>query len=245
MCDRRPAARAASASSARPRPCSPRIAGCRPRAISRSSSRPGAELLQRLVEQRGAVISGLASTLRARDAQLDGHADQVLLGAVVEVALEAPALLVARLDDAGARGDQVRARLRAGDGERDELAERAEPVLGVRGQRVLARDRDRAPERARDDDRRGGGGAVADAEDRLGDLAVVAQRLPAPESRSTKRFSIASPTGSRIVSGDFGDEATYERVAEAIDGAKTPGLLPGDPAVPVRPGRQGARGAGL
>ena len=41
------------------------------------------------------------------------------------------------------------------------------------------------------------------------------------------------------VAGDFGDDATYERVAEAIDGAKTPGLLPRDPAVPLRPGRQG------
>ena len=55
----------------------------------------------------------------------------MLLGAVVEVALQAAALLVARLDQAGAASDQVRARLRAGDGERDELAERAEPVLGV------------------------------------------------------------------------------------------------------------------
>ena len=46
------------------------------------------------------------------------------------------------------------------------------------GQLVLARDRDRAPERSGDDDRRGGGGAIADAEDRLGDLAVVAHPAP-------------------------------------------------------------------
>ena len=54
----------------------------------------------------------------------------------------------------------------------DELAERAEAVLGLRRQRVLARDRDRAPQRAGDDDRGGGGRAVAGAEDRLGDLAA-------------------------------------------------------------------------
>ena len=36
------------------------------------------------------------------------------------------------------------------------------------------------------------------------------------------------------VAGDFADAATYEAVAEAIDGAEQPGLLPRDPAVPVR-----------
>ena len=89
-----------------------------------------AELLQRLVEQAGGDV-GLELELGARDAQLEGDADQVLLGAVVQVALEAAALLVARLDQPRAAGDQVRARLRARDGQRDELAERAEPVLGV------------------------------------------------------------------------------------------------------------------
>ena len=42
------------------------------------------------------------------------------------------------------------------------------------------------------------------------------------------------------VEGDFGDAATYERVAKAIDGKRAAGLLPRDPAVPVRHGRQGA-----
>ena len=36
------------------------------------------------------------------------------------------------------------------------------------------------------------------------------------------------------VSGDFADPATYERVGDAINGAQHPGLLPRDPAVPVR-----------
>ena len=43
------------------------------------------------------------------------------------------------------------------------------------------------------------------------------------------------------VSGDFADAATYERVGEAISGARDARLLPRDPAVPVRHGRQGAR----
>ena len=42
------------------------------------------------------------------------------------------------------------------------------------------------------------------------------------------------------VSGDFGDAATYERVKAAIGDAQVPGVLSGDPAVPVRPGDQGA-----
>ena len=43
------------------------------------------------------------------------------------------------------------------------------------------------------------------------------------------------------VAGDFGDAATYERVAAALKGATQPGLLPRDPAVPVRHGGQGPR----
>ena len=41
------------------------------------------------------------------------------------------------------------------------------------------------------------------------------------------------------VQGDFGDAATYARVAEAIKGADSSGLLPRDPTVPVRHGGQG------
>ena len=42
------------------------------------------------------------------------------------------------------------------------------------------------------------------------------------------------------VQGDFGDAGTYQRVGEAIGGAAAPGVLPRDPAVPVRHGGQGA-----
>ncbi len=50
-----------------------------------------------------------------------------------------------------------------------------------------------------------------------------------------------SRSGSPTCQGDFGDPATFGRVADALDGARTPGLLPRDPAVPVRHGRRRAR----
>ena len=42
------------------------------------------------------------------------------------------------------------------------------------------------------------------------------------------------------VQGDFSDASTYARVGEAIAGAAQPGVLPGDPAVPVRHRGQGS-----
>ena len=45
------------------------------------------------------------------------------------------------------------------------------------------------------------------------------------------------------VSGDFSEAATYERVAKAIPERRAARLLPGDPAVPLRPGGQRARGS--
>ena len=44
------------------------------------------------------------------------------------------------------------------------------------------------------------------------------------------------------VQGDFGDAAAYERVADRDLRRGEPRLLPRDPAVPLRPGRPGARG---
>ena len=54
---------------------------------------------------------------------------------------------------------------------------------------------------------------------------------PAVFDRLTARLS--------YVQGDFGDAATYERVADAIKGAELSRVLPRDPAVPVRHRRQG------
>ena len=90
----------------------------------------GVELPRGLRQQ---VRHGLGTPLqrRAGHAQLQGDADQPRLRAVVQVALEPAALVVAGLHEPGAGGDQVRTRLRGGDGERHELGEVAQAVLGV------------------------------------------------------------------------------------------------------------------
>ena len=101
--------------------------------------------------------------------------DEALLGAVVEVALEALALGVRGGDQAGARLQQSFAGVGAGDGEACELGELGEAILGVVGQ-VLAlegREHQRAPDGVLDDDRRGG--ALAQA-GRLHDVAHGAAR---------------------------------------------------------------------
>ena len=87
------------------------------------------------------------------------------------------------------------------------------PIVGRRGRRLVGR----RPARARPDvDRRHGRDA------------------------RRRRSSTASPRGSPTSQGDFADAETYERVADAIGEAPDAGLLPGDPAVPVRHGDQGA-----
>ncbi len=66
-----------------------------------------------------------------------------------------------------------------------------------------------------------------------------ASRSWAPARRSTRRCSTASRPGSPTCPGDFADAATYERVGEAIERRADARLLPRDPAVPLRHGRQG------
>ena len=81
-------------------------AGWMPRASSRSSARRGGEILDRLVEQlRGQ--RGVALELAAGQAERQREADEVLLGAVVQVALDPAPGVVRRGDDAGARGAQL------------------------------------------------------------------------------------------------------------------------------------------
>ena len=72
-----------------------------------------------------------------------------------------------------------------------------------------------------------------------------ATRSSGRASSSTRRCSTRSPSRLSYVQGDFGDAATYQRVGEAIDGQEQSRLLPRDPAVPVREGRQGPPDAGL
>jgi hypothetical protein len=91
-----------------------------------------AQLAHREVElgaRAGASVSA-ASGRRARaaleHAQLERERHEPLLGAVVEVALEAAALLHPRLEDPQPRGAELLARLGALEPERDELGEVAE-----------------------------------------------------------------------------------------------------------------------
>ena len=96
-----------------------------------------AQLLEAGVELTGRVLQQLAPPGRIGlvepglgDAEEQRRRDEPLLGAVVEVALEAPTLLVAGADDAGARRLEVLTCLGARDCERDEVAERGQPELG-------------------------------------------------------------------------------------------------------------------
>ena len=198
-------------------------AGCRPRAISRSSARPVSSSRERVVEQlRGAPRRRrLEPRPREPQHQRDGH--EALLGAVVEVALEPPPLLVAGLHDAGARGDEVRARLRARDRQRRQLAERAEPVLGVGRQRVLARDRDRAPQRARDDDRRRRGRAVAAC-----GTSPPRSRPSSPPQSSTR----AGAGGTRARAPSAESSSAADPLAEAEDVDVVAVVAADDVAVP-------------
>ena len=120
--------------------------GWSPRASSRSSSSPASSSSGGVPEQLARRLRVLVD-LRLGDTEQQRRRHEPLLGAVVQVALEPPPLLVAGSDDAGARRLQVLAGLRARDGERDEVAERGEPDLAARRQWIGAADRHGAPER--------------------------------------------------------------------------------------------------
>ena len=105
----RPATRRASASvrTAAPRPWSTSTAGWMPRASSRSSASACVQLL--LGSRRAARPPRRLRRPGARsELQRHPEAEQPLLGAVVEVALEPPPLVVAGLDDPRPRGAKLR-----------------------------------------------------------------------------------------------------------------------------------------
>ena len=114
-------------------------------------------------------------------------------------------------------------------------------VFGITGDlakvmtfRSLYRLEQRGPARLPDRRRRGR------RLDRRRPARARARRRSRPAARrSTRRSSSASPRGCPTSQGDFADPATFERVAAAIDGRAAAGLLPRDPAVPVRHGGQG------
>ena len=68
--------------------------------------------------------------------------------------------------------------------------------------------------------------------------SIVGDRRAARRGRVRR----GSPSGSRTSPGDFADAATYDARRRGDRGQAAAGLLPGDPAVPLRHGRQGPRG---
>ncbi len=71
------------------------------------------------------------------------------------------------------------------------------------------------------------------------------RRSSAPASSSTRRCSTGFADRLSYVQGDFADAATYGARRRRDQGRRAPGLLPGDPAVPVRHGGEGPAEAGL
>ncbi len=159
-----------------------RIAGCRPRAISRSSSSP-------LLSSRSpsssslAVISGCVST-RAR-ATRSLSASETRCCCAPSWRLRSSRRRCSSPASTSRARDAIRSARACALATASETSSQnaAKAALGVVRQRVLARDRDRAPQRAGDDDRRGRRRAIADAEDRVRDLAAVADPAPVVDPR--------------------------------------------------------------
>ena len=125
------------------------------------AARQLAQLLERAVELNAHVgeqaLRGLWVALDARldAAEVERERHQPLLGAVVQVALEAAAFGVLDLDDAGGRGRQLLARVGVRERVGDQLGEARDAVLGLGRERVRSpagRDQG-APEPAGDGDR--------------------------------------------------------------------------------------------
>ena len=79
-------------------------------------------VVERLAEQRPRLL-GLPAQRALRELERDDRVDQALLGAVVEVANDPPARLVARGQDAGARGGELIAAVGVGDRRVEQLRE--------------------------------------------------------------------------------------------------------------------------
>ena len=114
------------------------------------------------LELRCQLVS-LGRHRRFRQLQFQSEGDQPLLGAVMQIALDALPRLVGGGHDPGARGGQLRLALGVGEGGSDELGEAGQPRLGVGGQRVRACGRygHHAPQPALDVNRHADGRAQA------------------------------------------------------------------------------------
>ncbi len=122
--------------------------------MPRASSRISLQRVRELFAGAGHVaVVGLAARGQA---QLERQGHEPLLRAVVQVALDPPALLVARLHDAGARGAQILARLRIREGLCRKFGEVRDPLLGILGEPLLidAEENHRPPQASAEEDRR-------------------------------------------------------------------------------------------
>ena len=117
-----------------------------PRASSRSSSSASASCVGASLEIRAAP-PGSCSKLPSK-AQLQRERHEPLLGAVVQVALQPPALGVAGLHDARARARELLVGVGVGQRLGDELGEVAQPMLGPggAGSRTVGRGDEHTPQ---------------------------------------------------------------------------------------------------
>ena len=141
------------------------------------AARELAQLLQRVRQLLARAREvGVVRMPARRQPQHQRERDEPLLRAVVQVALQPPALGVARGDDARARRGELRARLGVGQRLGGELGEVRDPLLGAgrRRLRVDAGDDHRAPQPPVEEDRPGDG--------RDGTRARCRRRASAPSS---------------------------------------------------------------
>jgi hypothetical protein len=103
-------------------------------------------MLERLLDELTRLGGGVPPPALG-ELQAHHRADELLLGAVVQVAAKPAAFLIARLDDPGTRGGQLLARVNVGERGRDKLREVGEPVLRAfrKGADVPARGDDAPP----------------------------------------------------------------------------------------------------
>ena len=139
------AERATSACSAAASPRSDSTAGCRPRAISPSSALASIASASTSASSFSSSEPGVERA--AGDAQLERERDDVLLRALVQLALEAAAELVAGLDEPAAGGGELGAGVGVDERLGQQPGEAHEPLLAARRQQLLLRggDDQRAP----------------------------------------------------------------------------------------------------
>ncbi len=132
----------------------------------------GLGLLERLLHELTRLAGGLRP-FPLCELQADHRSDELLLGAVVQVAAEPAALVVAGLHDPGARGGELFPCVHVGEGRGDQLREVGKPVLNPFGKRAWAsaRGHDAPPRRPGDRQRRADGRLDPDRPQPLHELA--------------------------------------------------------------------------